>query len=150
MAKKKLPSIADYPDIEVERKKEKGGKQYTYFLKIPFAYLEQLKVSIANRSYVNLGSGLYRQLFHDDGKLVNPNGLRTFGQELITDGDEIRAFHWKYAQHMERMGITDENGIVLAPAYVNGLRDLGQNSWHIFWEQNPGLEYFLQGELFGG
>ncbi|MBI2140134.1 hypothetical protein HYU14_04365 [Candidatus Woesearchaeota archaeon] len=150
MPKKKLPDLSDYHDIEVEKTRKKGDKEFTYFLRVPFEYVQKMEVSIANKPMVNLSSGLYRQLYYSDGTLFDANGARVFIDELLTGKHEMRAFHWTYEKHMEKMGIIDENGLVLVPAIVNGMRDLGQNSWHVFWEKDPGLEFFLEGTFLGG
>ncbi len=142
----KLPMKSDYPDIEVERKFPNEGQEFTYFLKIPFKDIDEMQISVANRTMVNLGSGLIRHLEDDSGKVKYPNGVRLVDGKLITDSSAKRIFHWDYDTHMQKMGIKDQDGHVSIPAYVNGWRDLGQNPWHLYWESNPEHEEKFDGE----
>jgi hypothetical protein len=140
-----IPRKSDYPNIEVERFFPNNGTEFTYFLKIPFEDIDELKISIANKSMVNLGSGLIRHLEDEEGKVKYPNGVRLVDGKLITDSSAKRIFHWDYDKHMQKLGIKNKNGDVLVPAYMNGWRDLGQNPWHIFWESNPAAEEYISG-----
>lgn len=142
----KLPKKSDYPGIIAQRSINPGDREFTYFLKIPFGNIAEIKISVANRTMVNLGSGLVRHLTYENGELVNPNGVKIIEGRLVTDKSEKRVFHWPYDKHMEQLGIKDKEGKVIVPAYLNGWRDLGQNpAGHILWESNPGVEEFIIG-----
>jgi len=141
-----LPRKSEYPEIEVERFFPKGDMEFTYFLKIPFSNIASMNISVANRKMINLGSGLTRHLEDEEGNIKYPNGVRLVDGKLITDSSAKRIFHWDYEKHMKALGIKDDDGHAIIPAYLNGWRDLGQNPWHILWESNPGLEDYLDGE----
>jgi len=138
-----LPRKADYKGIVVERFIGPYDKEFTYFLKIPFEQIAEMRISVANRTWVNLGSGLVRHLTFENGDLVNPDGVKIIEGRLAYDSSERRVLHNDYDKHLVNLGIKDKDGHVLVPAYLNGWRDLGQNPWHVLWESEPKLNEFL-------
>jgi hypothetical protein len=141
---KSLPGIIDYDGIEIKREFQRKDREFTYSLKIPFEHIFDLNVSIANRKLVNLSSGLVRHLYDESGVICYPDGVKIIENQLITDSSKKRIYHWDYDKHLQALEIKDKNLNVLCPAYLNGWRDLGQNPWHVFWENNTNGERFLK------
>ena len=142
----KLPRLSDYPNIEVEKVFKPGDFETSYFLRIPFEYIGLLDINVAHRNIVNKSSGLVRHLTDEYHKVNFPNGLKIIEGEPMEDSSDKRLFHESYGWHMQKLGIIDKHDEVLVPAYLNGWRDLGQNPWHMLWEQNPYPELCLNGD----
>ena len=134
----KVDGISRFPGIEVHREKDIGAEQFTYLLSVPFEYISRLGINVCHKALINNGSGLVRHLFKEDETLLNPNNsVRVIEGRVIEEKGDIRIFHESYDTHLKAHGLVDENGRVKAAGYLNGWRDMGQNPWHIFWENSP-------------
>jgi hypothetical protein len=134
--------------FEMERIQRPSQRQANFYIKLPFSYIAEAKISIANRTLINKCSGRRRDL----GKV---DGLRIIDDKIVTKPEEMYVFHWEYERHFRELGIVNDAGVLNEEykhnertkfAIVNGNRDLGNNDWHIAWQSDPPKDKYVLGK----